>query len=187
MFCHLTRWLDRLIPFDFQVEEKPGAKIGLADYLSGQPTNEATLINTFDNMFTLAKINSIRNALGFVQDSASSEHQLRNNASKGPHIYINNQRSINRFENSSRNKPVEGVKSCERKLTNQKRENGLNQRLRNTNENLVSAITQLERSCSKFSNLEIHIKMDRSMMKLEKFLKKDPSLDSKSDENYHRV
>ena len=30
-FSRLTRWLDRLIPFDFQVEHKPGAKIGLAD------------------------------------------------------------------------------------------------------------------------------------------------------------
>ena len=28
MFSRLTRWLDRLIPFDFQVEHKPGAKIG---------------------------------------------------------------------------------------------------------------------------------------------------------------
>ena len=30
-FSRLTRWLDRLIPFDFQEEHKPGAKLGLAD------------------------------------------------------------------------------------------------------------------------------------------------------------
>ena len=31
MFSRLTRSLDRLIPFDFRIEHKPGAKIGLAD------------------------------------------------------------------------------------------------------------------------------------------------------------
>ena len=43
MFSRLTRWLDRLIPFGFQVEHKPGAKIGLADYLSCHPSKEAKL------------------------------------------------------------------------------------------------------------------------------------------------
>ena len=52
MFSRLTRWLDRLIPFDFQIEHKLGAKIGLADYLSRHPCHEATPISTYDNMFT---------------------------------------------------------------------------------------------------------------------------------------
>ena len=31
MFSRLTRWIDRIIPFDFLIEHMPGAKIGLAD------------------------------------------------------------------------------------------------------------------------------------------------------------
>ena len=31
MFSRLTRWIDRIIPFDFAVEHMPGAQIGLAD------------------------------------------------------------------------------------------------------------------------------------------------------------
>ena len=50
-------------------------------------------------MITVAKINSIRNALGVVHDSASRDRQLRNNASKRQHVVINEQRSMNRFEN----------------------------------------------------------------------------------------
>ena len=52
MFSRLTRWLDRLILFDFQIEHKPGAKIGLADYLSRHPSQEATPISTYNIMFT---------------------------------------------------------------------------------------------------------------------------------------
>ena len=56
MFSRLTRWLDRLIPFDFQVENIPEAKTGLADYLSRQPSMDDKQVSTFDSMFTVAKI-----------------------------------------------------------------------------------------------------------------------------------
>ena len=31
---NLTRWCDRLTPFHFQIENIPGSKIGLTDYIS---------------------------------------------------------------------------------------------------------------------------------------------------------
>ena len=40
MFSRLTRWIDRIIPFDFVIEHMPGAKIGLADYLSRPPVGK---------------------------------------------------------------------------------------------------------------------------------------------------
>ena len=119
IFSRLTRWLDRLIPFDFQIELKPGAKIGLADYLSRHPCNEATPISTYDNMFTVAKINLIRAALGFKKNNASRGYKSFNYQSKGPHIKAESKQSINRLKVSSRNKPVEGGKPCERESTNQ--------------------------------------------------------------------
>ena len=64
MFSRLTRWLDRLITFDFEVEHMPGAKIGLADYLSRHPNSDAKPVSTYDSMFTVVKIRSIKNALG---------------------------------------------------------------------------------------------------------------------------
>ena len=59
MFSRLTRWLDRLIPFDFQVEHKPAAKIGFADYLSRHPSSDAKPVSTYDSMFTVAKISQL--------------------------------------------------------------------------------------------------------------------------------
>ena len=106
----LTRWLDRLIPFDFQIEHKPGAKIGLADYLSRHPSREATPVSMYDNMFTVAKINLIRAALGFNDCSASRGYKSSNYQSKGPHIKAESKQSINRLKVSSRDEPVEGGK-----------------------------------------------------------------------------
>ena len=180
MFSRLTRWLDRLFPFDFQIEHKPGAKIGLADYLSRHPSREATPISTYDNMFTVAKINLIRTALGF---NTSKGH----NKSKGPICTSESKQSINRLEVSSRNDSVEGGKTCKRKSTNQV-QSGLSRRLREIRSGLVGAITKSEQSCSKLlkSNSQVspsNIKMDRSMRKWQKFFKQHPSLNNSSDEN----
>ena len=35
----VTRWVDRLFPFDFTVVHAPGRTLGLADYLSRHPSN----------------------------------------------------------------------------------------------------------------------------------------------------
>ena len=180
MFSRLTRWLDRLIPFEFRIEHKPGVKIGLADYLSRHPSSEATPISTYDNMFTVAKINLIRTALGF---NTSKGH----NKSKGPICTAESKQSINRLEVSSQNESVEGGKTGQRKSTNQIQTRGLNRRLRETRTGFVRAIIKSEQSCSKSLNSKFQIStskigMDRSMRKRQKFLKQHPSLNSSSDE-----
>ena len=186
MFSRLTRWLDRLIPFDFQIEQKPGAKIGLADYLSRHPCNEATPISTYDNMFTVAKINLIRAALGFNKNNAIRGYKSSNYQSKEPHIKAESKQSINRLKVSSRNEPVEGGMSCERESTNQNRTHGSNRRLRKIRGKLVGAIIQSKENClnlpSTFKNSESRIEMDKNKRKWQKFLQQHPSLNSSSDE-----
>ena len=176
MFSRLTLWLDRLIPFDFRIEHKPGAKIGLADYLSRHPSREATPISTYVNMFTVAKINLIRTAVGFNVSNTSKGYKYSNHKSKGTHIKAESKQSINRLKVSSRDEPIEGGKPCERNSTNQIRTHGLSRRLREIRSKLVGAITQSKKSCiqlsnSKFQNSNSRIEMDRNMKKWQKFLK----------------
>ena len=146
MFSRLTRWLDRLIPFDFRIEHKPGAKIGLADYLSRHPSREATPISTYDNMFTVAKINLICIALGF---NTSKGYKSSNNKSKGPICTTE--------QVSSRNESVEGGKRCKQNSTNHAQAHGLSRRLREIRTGLVGAIIKSEESCLKSSNLKTKI------------------------------
>ena len=49
MFSRLTRWIERIIFFDYKFEQMPGAEIGLSDYLSRHPVGEALRGNAYDN------------------------------------------------------------------------------------------------------------------------------------------
>ena len=112
MFSRLTRWLDRLIPFDFQVEHIHGAKIGLADYLSRHSSLELQPVSTYDSMFTVAKISRNRSALGFEKEAFSK------NRLESPPV-TNNRRGCNI---SNRKRPVEGERSCSANWTNHRAE-----------------------------------------------------------------
>ena len=184
MFSRLTRWLDRLIPFGFRIEHKPGAKIGLADYLLRHPSREATPISTYDNMFTVAKINLICAALGI---NTSKGYKLSNNKSKGPICTAESKKSIIGLEVSSRNESVEAGRTCEQNSTNHDQGRGLSQRLREIRTGSAGTIIKSEESCLKSSNLKTKIsqpkfEMDRNMRKWQKFLKQHPSLNRSSDE-----
>ena len=56
----LTRWIDRLLPFQFDIEHMPGAKMGLVDYISRNPNQKATkkFPHTMKN-FVVAKLDLI--------------------------------------------------------------------------------------------------------------------------------
>ena len=43
----LTHWVDRLSPFDFNIEHKRGAKMRLVDYISRQPHQKAKVTNQY--------------------------------------------------------------------------------------------------------------------------------------------
>ena len=103
MFSRLTRWLDRLIPFDFQVDNKPGAKIGFADYLSRHPSLDAKPVSTYDSMFTVAKNSQIRFALGF------KKKDLSKGKLESPKANYSNKRVCNI---SNREQPVAGKRTC---------------------------------------------------------------------------
>ena len=62
----LTRWIDCLLSFDFNIEHIPGAKMGLVDYISRQPNQEANVTNKYDEEFAVATITRIRDAIAAI-------------------------------------------------------------------------------------------------------------------------
>ena len=62
----LTRWVDRLLPFDFNIEHIPGAKMGLVDWISRQPNQDAKVTNKYDEEFAVATITRIRDNIAAI-------------------------------------------------------------------------------------------------------------------------
>ena len=74
-----NRWVDRLLPFDFNIEHVPGAKMGLVDYISHQPNQKAKVTNKYDEEFAVATITRICDAIAAIyinttQQTCQSQH-----------------------------------------------------------------------------------------------------------------
>ena len=55
----LSRWVDRLLPYQFKIEHFPGEKMGLVDYISRKPYQPAKSIYKNDEEFLVATLSSI--------------------------------------------------------------------------------------------------------------------------------
>ena len=66
----LTRWIDRLIPFDFDIHHLAGSKMGLIDYISRHPVGKPQPPAYWDENFVVALIDDLVKCVEF-QDSSS--------------------------------------------------------------------------------------------------------------------
>ena len=73
----LTLWIDRLLPFQYDIEHLPGAKMGLVDYISRHPIQKAKKVSAYDEEFIVAKLKLI---------SASINSLELNNTKPAPHL-----------------------------------------------------------------------------------------------------
>ena len=87
----LTRWVDRLLLFDFTIDHLPGSKKGLVDYISSDPQQKAANISAYDEQLIVAKLDVIkRNANRFLINAENyTDFAARNSfikqASNTPH------------------------------------------------------------------------------------------------------
>ena len=70
----LTRWIDRLLPFDFNIEHIPCAKMGLVDYILRQPNQEAKVTNKYDEQFAVATFTRFRDAIAAIFVNTTSQN-----------------------------------------------------------------------------------------------------------------
>ena len=83
-FSRLARRYDRLLPYDFKIELRPGSEMGMADYLSRFPPAAAPETSYYDESFTIAKIRMINDVLK-PRDQLNPRGQSRTN-SKNPTV-----------------------------------------------------------------------------------------------------
>ena len=90
----LTRWVDCLLPFDFSIDHLPGTKMGLVDYISRNPHQQAVNISAYDEQFIVAKLDvNKRSAKRFLLNAENYvDFAARNPPTKS---VINNPNSTN--------------------------------------------------------------------------------------------
>ena len=59
----LTRWVDRLLPYQFKIFHIPGKDMGIVDYLSSEPTGEPWPETKLDEKFVVTSIECFHRAL----------------------------------------------------------------------------------------------------------------------------
>ena len=97
----LTRWVDRLLPFDFEVVQVAGRTLGMADYLSRHPTElqgssmkTETLWNDWSTVISVISLNDV------LDNSEASSVKSRSTES------ANEANAVNRINQANRRQPI---------------------------------------------------------------------------------
>ena len=69
----LTRWADRMLPFEYTISHIAGAKIGMADYLSRSPKFEAPPTSKYDEQFVVKAIENFDEACRVINTPAPTK------------------------------------------------------------------------------------------------------------------
>ena len=81
----LSRWIDRLLPYNITIEHMSGAKMGLVDYISRNPFAKAKKIFTYDEHFVVATISKIRDSMKHLITNKQIAHKKFSSILK-PHL-----------------------------------------------------------------------------------------------------
>ena len=75
----LTRWVDRLLPYQFKVVHLPGKDMGIVDYLSRNPKGEPWPESVLDEKFVVTSIESFHKALDCLNSRLNDQDRLDRN------------------------------------------------------------------------------------------------------------
>ena len=75
----LTRWVDRLLPYQFNIVHIPGRDMGIVDYLSRDPFNDPWPESELDEKFVVATINSFHEAFDCWNSRLKASRSLNRN------------------------------------------------------------------------------------------------------------
>ena len=105
----LTRWMDRLLPLNFSVEQIAGKNMGFADYLSRHPTSAAIPISKDEEIFVINLIDSFKFILKRA-DKISSNWMAANTPAHYDVIKISErkqtkQNALSQFRSTKQSRP----------------------------------------------------------------------------------
>ena len=181
----LTRWVDRLLPFDFEVIHGPGRTLGIADYLSRNPAihNESSInaktlwdewstVNIVSEMKTnlLMNRNAIRGERQPIRNENSAAdqkgEQSSSDAANGLKQTIKNALNENNFEMTEREREEQQLQAFAIKppikrpitsaLLDKNSNTPLKSSIRKIGENILAGTYESDQTLQKFIKLLQH-------------------------------
>ena len=73
MHSRLTRWVNRLLPFNFKIKHIPGKEMGFTDLLMRLPSGKALPTSHYDSEFVVATVQKIVENLSVYSDCKKNE------------------------------------------------------------------------------------------------------------------
>ena len=106
----LTRWVDRLLPFEFELVYVPGMTLGMADYLSRHPTElQGAVIKAetlWNEWFTVNSVISLHDVLVNKEATSAATSEQRK-----PARSESESNTVNRINAAKANQPLVNSKS----------------------------------------------------------------------------
>ena len=99
MHSRLTRWVNRLLPFNFKISHLPGKDMSFTDLLSRLPSGKALPISHYDDEFVVASIDKIQNILSTKQYSKI----VTVNSVDRPAVDVNTNTRVNTIPSGNKN------------------------------------------------------------------------------------
>ena len=82
----LTRWIDRLIPFDFDIKHLSGSKMVLIDYFSRHPVGKPQPPSYWDEHFVVALIDNFISCLEFQDNTIANVEIIKKSKRSSTHV-----------------------------------------------------------------------------------------------------
>ena len=116
----LTRWVDRLLPFNFTIKHLAGKDMGFTDLISRTPSGKAFPPSHYDEEFVVATTKKIYNALNLLDNENSLRNSINSISENSQYTKLRNHEIITalNFVNSSisiRNQKHYRTKFCNSK------------------------------------------------------------------------
>ncbi len=107
-FSRLTRWVDRLLPYSFEIVHVPGRDMGFADYLSRCPSGLSPPVSPFDQHFSVVACHRAVGPLFTQSNSALKQLNQSDSPTSPPHNF---DRSLHARVSRSTAQPVNCFRS----------------------------------------------------------------------------
>ena len=175
--CRLTRWVDRLLPYQFKVIHIPGKDMGIVDYLSRDPKGEPWPESVLDEKFVVRSIESFHKALDCSHSRLSDHDRLNRNVNVLEYSRIDQNVSNQNMSSNSCYGNQNGLKWTRHDRSERKTNSRSLQREMCENSKINSKIS-LSQKCQQIQSVE-SLKLNKNLADCE-YTEMNPGETSKS-------